>query len=176
MNRRKLAIVFTIVGISTILVSSAVSLTSSREDPYANYRFRVEIDGIVKAGFNEVQGLNITVEVVEYREANEPTTTIHLLPGLTHYGPLILRFGATDDSQEMWDWIEQVLEGKMDLARRNMSIIIVDSEGNDAIRYNLSEAWPSGWSLDKLNSVGRSIAIEELIIQYEGLTRQSYAG
>ena len=175
MNKRAFAIALVLMIASSIfLVSIGGSLSSSRDAPYGNFRFRVEIDGITKAGFKEVEGLNVTVDVVEFREGSEPTTVIHLLPGLSHYGPLILRYGATDDAQEMWNWMEEVLEGDISSARRSMSVIILDSEGNDVIRYNLSEAWPSGWSLGKLSSTGKSMAIEELVIQYEQLERESY--
>ena|SRR5438874_3860995 len=39
-----------------------------RVDPYSNFRFHVEIDGIRQAGFMECTGLGSQVEVVEYRE------------------------------------------------------------------------------------------------------------
>lgn len=177
MNKKVLAVVLVIASCTSVFfIGAGVGVTGVRKDPYGNYRFRVEIDGIIKAGFKEVEGLNVTVDVVDYREGSEPTTNPHLLPGLSHYGPLILRYGVTQDCQEMWGWMEKVLAGHMDSARRSMSVIILDSEGNDVVRYNLVEAWPSGWSLGKLDSVGRSMAIEELVIQYEGLDRESYDG
>jgi len=175
LNRKKLAVVLVVI-FSTFLVSIGASVMGGRPEPYGNFRFRVEIDGIIKAGFKEVEGLNVTVDVVEYREGNELTTNPMLLPGLSHYGPLILRYGVTMNTQEMWEWMEEVLDGDLTSARRSMSLIVQDSEGNDAVRYNLSEVWPSGWSLGKLDSVGRSMAIEELVIQYEGLERESLDG
>lgn len=176
MNKKVLAMALVIASCASgLFLSAGVGVTSTREDAYGNFRFRVEIDGIVKAGFDEVEGLNVTTDVVEFREGSEPAI-IHLLPGLSHYGPLILRYGATDDAQEMWDWMEEVLDGSIGSARRSMSVIIIDSEGNDVLRYNLSQAWPSGWSLGKLSSTGKSMAIEELVIQYEQLERVSYGG
>ncbi len=43
-------------------------MTSTRVDPFLNFNFRVEIDGITRAGFHEVTGLESTIDVVEYRE------------------------------------------------------------------------------------------------------------
>ena len=51
-----------------------------RVDPYRNFRFLVEIDGIVQAGFSECSGFGSDVEVVEYREGGEPST-VRKLPG-----------------------------------------------------------------------------------------------
>ncbi len=43
----------------------------------------------------------------------------------------------------------------------------------EVVRYNLKNAWPSSWSLGKLDSQGRTPVIEELVIQYEELDRVS---
>ncbi len=43
-----------------------------RNDPYRNFRYRVEIDGIQQAGFSEATVPDTTVEPVEYREGIEP--------------------------------------------------------------------------------------------------------
>ena len=45
-----------------------------RVDPYANFRFLIEIDGIVQAGFSECSGFGSSVEVIEYREGGDATT------------------------------------------------------------------------------------------------------
>ena len=45
-----------------------------RVDPYKNFRFLVEIDGIVQAGFSDASGFGSNEEVVEYREGGEAET------------------------------------------------------------------------------------------------------
>jgi len=50
----------------------AKSAAAVRSDPYRNFRFRVEIDGIVAAGFSEVQIGETLTDVIDYREGNEP--------------------------------------------------------------------------------------------------------
>ena len=172
LNKKFSAIALTIliaVSVGAVFaIGNAGSVTDSRNDPLSKYRFRVEIDGIVTAGFMEVEGLNVTIEVIEYREGNDPAMAPSLIPGLVHYGPLVLRKGITTNT-ELWEWIEQVISGNMGSARRNLSVIIQDRNGNDIARYNLSEAWPSSYSVGKLDSLGSGTAIEELVIQYEQL-------
>ena len=40
---------------------------STRNDPFKNFNFLVEIDGIAPAAFKSVSGLSAEVEVIEYR-------------------------------------------------------------------------------------------------------------
>lgn len=173
MNKKVLTIVLATLiasGIGTILVMRSVEAPAGeRPSVYGKYNFLVEIDGIVQAGFREVEGLNATVDVWEYREGNEQTT-FRLEPGLARYGPLVLRWGVTK-SADLWNWMEQTLQGNVE--RKGMSVIILDQKREEVVRYNLHDAWPSQWSLDKLDSQGIGPAIEELVIQYEGLERES---
>ena len=55
---------------------------ANRPDPYANFNFLVEIDGIAKAAFEEVSGLSAEVDVIEYREGSDKAGTVRKLPGL----------------------------------------------------------------------------------------------
>ncbi len=71
--------------------------TGGRVDPYMNFNYLVEIDGITRARFSEVSGLTINVEPVEYREGGN----LHVvkLPGRASYGNITLRRGITDDHE-----------------------------------------------------------------------------
>ena len=93
--------------------------TGARLDPYMNYNFLVEIDGVTQAGFQEVSGLDATTDPVEYREGGE-NTTVCKLPGKTTYSDISLKWGLTD-SDEMWKWREDVIKGRIE--RKNGSII-----------------------------------------------------
>jgi hypothetical protein len=59
----------------------------ARKDPYQNFRYLVEIDGIAQAGFSEATIPDSAQDPIEYREGNEPPT-VRKLPGLP--GPLQL--------------------------------------------------------------------------------------
>ena len=169
LNRKILAIILTALSCVAliVLIVSVQAPGGSRPEPYLKYNFLVEIDGIVEAKFVEVKGLNVTVDVIEFREGGEQTTPI-LIPGLAHYGPLVLKNGLTQ-SNELLDWIQATINGSM--TRRSLSIIILNAEGSEQARYNLYEAWPSSWSLSKLESLGIGPIVEELVIQYEKFER-----
>ena len=48
---------------------------AARRDPYVNFNFLVEIDGITQAAFQEASGLDSTIDVIEHREGGENITT-----------------------------------------------------------------------------------------------------
>ena len=67
----------------------------ARNDPFRNYRFRVEVDGLQTAAFSEATIPDSTTDVAEYREGTDPTTS-RKLSGMTKYGNITLKKGLTD--------------------------------------------------------------------------------
>ena len=45
--------------------------TGHRVDPYGNFNFLVEIDGISRAAFQECNGFDSTIDVIEHREGGD---------------------------------------------------------------------------------------------------------
>ena len=143
--------------------------TGQRKDPFRNFRFRVEIDGIQQAGFSEVTGFDSTVDVIDYREGNE-ATHVRKLPGLTKYGNISLKWGITD-SMEIYNWHQEAVKGN--ILRKNISIIVIDEAGNDKARWDFAAAWPTKYDAPDFNAKGNEVAIESLEIVHEGMTRVS---
>jgi phage tail-like protein len=145
--------------------------TGQRNDPYRNFRYRVEIDGIQQAGFSDATVPDTTVDVVDYREGNEPApATVRKLPGLTKYGNLTLKWGITD-SMDLYNWHKEVTQGKIE--RKNLSVIVLDEEGNDKSRWNFFQAWPTKYDAPDLSAKGTDVSIEMLEIVHEGMVRVS---
>jgi len=140
-----------------------------RKDPYLSYNFIVEIDGITRAGFREASGLDSTQDPVEYREGTDAFTP-RKLPGIVKYSNISLKWGITDD-QELLEWRQKAADGKVE--RRNGSIVLLNSEGQEKVRWNFREAWPTKWSGPSFNATGNEVAIETLELAHEGLTLQS---
>ena len=141
--------------------------TGARIDPYKNFRFLVEIDGIVQAGFNECSGFGSDVEVVEYREGGDPST-VRKLPGKVSYPDITLKWGITD-SRELYDWHFATVSGAIE--RRNGSVILQDDIGGEAARWNFFEAWPSKWDGADLNATGSEVAMDTLTLSCERVER-----
>lgn len=163
-------ILFGLIGVLVLVLgTSTMALAADRKDPYPRSSFLVEIDGITIASFASIEGVGSEVEVVEYREGNEPPT-VRLQPGIIRTGSITLRLGVTDN-MELYKWYELVEEGKMDDARRNMAIILMDREGNPTARWEFENCWPSAYYVKPLNSTSREVTYEVLVVQYEGMAR-----
>jgi phage tail-like protein len=137
----------------------------SRNDPFAQFNFLVEIDGVTKAGFSEVSGLTTDTNIIEYREGNE-ITTVRKLPGLMKYMPIVLKVGFTND-QSLWNWRKLVIDGKT--SRASGSIVLLDEARQPALRWNFREGWPSKWEGPALNAKTSEAAIETMEIAHEGI-------
>ena len=144
--------------------------TGGRQDPYRNFRFRIEIDGITQAGFSECSFGDTSSEVVEYREG---TDSLHVRKesGPVRFDNLVLKWGITD-SMDLYNWRKLVEDSGAEAARKNMSIILVDSKGVDKARWDITSAWPVRYGLwNDFDAGGHDVLYEMLEITYEGFRR-----
>jgi phage tail-like protein len=141
--------------------------TAIRVDPYKNFKFRVEIDGITQAGFLECSGFGSAVEVIEYREGGE-TSTVRKLPGKVSFPDINLKWGLTD-SQDLYKWHWEAVKGNVE--RRNGSIVLLDDLGTEKARWNFLNAWPSKYDGPDFNAKGNDVAIDTLTLSCEKVER-----
>jgi phage tail-like protein len=139
---------------------------SRREnDPFAGFNFLIESGGLLRAGFSECTGLNQETDPIEYREGNEDIT-VRKLPGLKKYSNITLKRGVAV-GQDFLEWRKTVESGDID--RREISIILLDEQRNEQVRYNLSNAWPSKWTGPELKAGANEIAVESMELCVEGV-------
>jgi len=136
---------------------------AERKDPYRGYNFRIEIDGIDRGGFREMSGLDTTQDPVEYREGTDPLTQRKLF-GLVKYSNISLKWGITDDSQ-LWEWRKEVMDGV--ITRKNVSVVLMDDVGEEKVRWNIFNAWPTKWTAPSLNATSNDVAVETLELAHE---------
>lgn len=142
--------------------------TASRIDPYRNFNFLVELDGITQASFLECGGLDATTEVIEMREGGD-NATVRKLPGKTTYTDITLKWGLTD-SQELWTWRQMIIDGNV--VRKSGSVVVYDLANRVPVaRWNFVNAWPTKWDGPSFNAKGNEIAVETLVLAHEGIKR-----
>lgn len=144
--------------------------TGKRDDPYQQFNFLVEIDGIARAGFTECSGLTTDTDVIDYREGNEARLNVRKLSGLRKYTNLMLKHGYTQD-KSFWEWRKKIINGEMD--RRSASVVLLDEERNEVLRWNIREAWISKWESGPFNAKTNDVAIETIELVHEGLELES---
>ena len=141
--------------------------TGDLPDPFGNYNFLVELDGITRAAFQECSGFDSTIDVIEHREGGE-NTTLRKLPGMTKYSNISLKWGITDDT-ELYNWHHQAVIGNLE--RKNGSIVLLDRRGEEVARWNFIRAWPTKYDGPDLNAEGTDVGIEMLELAHEGVER-----
>jgi phage tail-like protein len=141
--------------------------TGERVDPYRGYNFRVEIDGVTRAGFREASGLDSAQDPIEYREGDQELSP-RKLPGLNKYSNISLKWGISDDA-DFWDWRQKSVEGNVE--RKNGSVVLFNDAGEEKLRWNFKEAWPTKWTGPSFNATGNEVAIENIEIAHEGIDK-----
>ena len=139
-------------------------------DPFLNFNFMVEIDGVITAGFHDCSGLDSTVDVIDFREGGQ-NTTLKKIPGQTKFSNIVLKRGIYDQL-DLYKWHRDTIEGPPDPSnRRNGSVILFDRQGKEVARWNFFRAWPTKYSGPTLTAEGNDVAIESLELAHEGLIR-----
>jgi phage tail-like protein len=144
--------------------------TADRKDPFQGYRFRLQIEGIQRAGFRECTGLDSTQDPVEYREGHEKETTVRKLAGLVKFSNIVLKWGVTDE-KELWDWRKEIMKGNIKDKRKGVTITLMDDAGEDKAEWSITNAWPSKWTGPSFNATSNDVAIQTLELAHEGVER-----
>lgn len=139
--------------------------TGITTNPYLQFRYQVELEGVLVGGFSEVAGLRMSTEIEEYREGGLNTYT-HKLPGATRISNLRLRRGLTD-SASLWEWYSGVVAGHA--KRKNGAIILHNEKGEAAWRWNFVNAYPVSWEGPDLRAETSLVAVESLELAHNGL-------
>ncbi len=99
---------------------------------HKKYKFLVEIDGVVKAGFRTCSGLKGIIGVVEENEGGSNITTKEL--GKFSVDNVTLTNGVTDNT-EMYDLFEKYKNGELDDGI-GMSVVQLDRAGEEIKRWD----------------------------------------
>jgi|SRR5688572_29296474 len=148
-----------------------------RDDPYAGYNFEVIVTGVsddgtaVKGSFAEASGLEVAIDPIEYRHgAGGPMLK---LPGIPKFTNITLKRGLIGDLA-FWNWVVEAMNG---LVRRTEgSVVLLDENRREVMRWNFTRGWPCKWTGPGLNAKNNEIAMETLEICHEGLSIDGQAG
>ena len=145
--------------------------TATSENLLIGSRFALEIDSVTLAYFKECSGLATESEVVEHLVVSEKgEQIIQKIPGRAKWTDVTMK-KSLDGSKTLWDWRQEVLEGKFEDFRRNGSIVVYDIANTEVARWNFTNGWPSAWKGSDLNAGGDDVVTEEITIAHEGLER-----
>lgn len=135
-------------------------------DPLSDFRFAIEIGGIIHGDFTECSQFSMQWKVEKYREGGVNNYE-HQLPTRIKAAKVTLKYG-TAVSPEMWEWCTQgIFDGHVKYV--NMSIVMYGPGWEEMKRWNLERAYPIQWKGPSLKSNSKKVAIESLTIAFHGM-------
>lgn len=136
--------------------------------PLPKFYFMVDLGNMTNIPFQEISGLDIESQPIEYRHGDSPVFSTIKMPGIAKIGNVILKKGVFVKDNALWDWYSKI---KMNtIERQNVVIKLLDEEGNPTMTWTLLNAWPTKVSSADLKLDGNEIAIESIEIAHEGIT------
>lgn len=143
------------------------SAQSSSVWPLPKFHFQVKWDDS-EVAFQEVSGLDIETEPLEYRAGNNPVFSTVKMPGMVKSGNVTMKKGVFATDNGLWDWFSEI---KMNVIKRKaVTISLLDEEHNPTMVWKLANAFPVKITSTDLKAEGNEVAIETLEIAHEGLT------
>ncbi len=124
--------------------------------------------GAEALSFQEVSGLNVEAQQIEYRHGNQPAFSTIKAPGLKKVGNVTMKKGVFKGDNKFWDWFNEI---KMNTNKRvPVTISLMDETGAPAMTWTLSNVWPIKITGTDLKANPAEVAIESMEVAHEGLT------
>lgn len=166
-----------------------LGISGARLDPLESYQFSVTFGagtGQFVAYATEVSGLDFERDYIEHKYVNKQYQAItQMIPGRIKWQPVTLKRLLTTDTA-MWDWFmdhegPSVNTGsyspkKYAAARLPVTIVAYTRNFTEAIRWELSNAWPSKIGGPSFDSKSGDFSFEEVTLVFESITRTTTAG
>jgi len=143
-----------------------------RDRPYVQFNFRVDLGtGVTEgpqAGFSECSPIEMSVDVIEYRNGNEKENVVRKLTGLARYPNVMLKRGVIG-SLDLYDWLDQIRNGDQG-AYRTVTVQLMSEDHSTVVQeWKLLRARIVKHVSGPFNAKGEDVVIEELTLAYERL-------
>jgi len=150
-----------------------------RIDPYRAFNFLVSlvdssstltavstaISSTAIGGFSECGGLEMSLDVEEYREGGNNGVVLKF-PTRIKWTNLRLKRGVAL-SHDLWFWHYSFVQGQV---QRRDGVVALQDEGHNPVKiWSFRRGLPVKWTGPALNATQNQVAIEELEIAHEGL-------
>jgi phage tail-like protein len=149
--------------ISLLDTSSAMALTMSIVTS--------AISDVLLGGFTECSGLEMSLDVEEYREGGRNGEVLKF-PTRVQWGNITLKQGKAGGA--LWDWHYSFVEGKG--TRRDGLIILQNDLHIPTNIWFFRRGLPIRYVGPSLNAVQSNIAVDSIEIAHEGIYQVPYVG
>jgi phage tail-like protein len=137
--------------------------------PLPKFYFSVHIEDVATdLPFQEVSGLDIDTQVIEYRAGNSPSFSTVKMPGMRKSGNVTLKKGIFVKDNKFFDWVAAIRLNT--IQRAKVTIKLLDESGAPVMVWTLANALPTKITGTDLNAEGNEVAVESIELAYDGLT------
>jgi phage tail-like protein len=161
------------------LVSAGQALASKALGAYPNYglsmRFEVTVDALKTTTslglWQTCDGLKMDMKYAGIEQGGVYSQKTSLPDKLTYGSVKLKRAIDPQGSPALQSWLQgYVSMWGGTLSATSVTISLLDYQLNEVISWTLSEAYPTSWTGPSLNADGKTVAIEELVLEYQGIT------
>lgn len=140
------------------------------EYPIPKFHFRVEWGG-ARIGFSEVTGLEVSTDVIEYRDGASLEYSKIKMPGMQKFGNITLKRGTFKSDNDFYNWWNTVALNTIE--RRDVTVSLLNENHEPVVVWKIKNAWPVKVQSTDLKADGNEVAIETIELAHEGLTIQN---
>ena len=140
----------------------------SADWPTPKFHFKVQIGQHGEIPFQEIAGLDIETQAIEYRAGDSKEFSVIKMPGIRKTGNITMKRGIFAKDDQLWNWFNQIKSGTAQ--RVPITITLSDESGNPTMVWTLNNAWPTKITVSDMKSDANETAVESLEIAHEGLS------
>lgn len=139
--------------------------------PISNFHFQVMV-GKTEISCQEVSGLDAEVDVIEYRNGNNPSFSVVKMPGLKKYSDITMKKGMFKGDQALYDFFTKIQMNTIE--RQTITISLIDSDlKTQLFTWTFTNAFPKKVTGASMNAETSDAAFEEIVWAHEGLTMEA---
>ena len=135
--------------------------------PLPGFHFSVDLGGAV-INCSEVSGLDIELDVIEYRDGASPTFSTQKMSGLRKSSDVTVKKGVFENDDDFYTWFNTVSMNEPE--RKDVTISLLDDQHAPVMTWKLTNAWPKKIASPDMKSDSSEVALETIEIAHEGLT------
>ncbi|MCA6220845.1 phage tail protein [Photorhabdus antumapuensis] len=125
--------------------------------PIPTYRFVVSV-GNEQIPFNNVSGLDITYDVIEYKDG---IGNHYKMPGQRQLINITLRKGVFPGDTKLFDWLNSIQLNQVE--KKDVSISLTNEAGTEILMtWNVANAFPTSLTSPSFDATSNDIAVQEI--------------
>ncbi len=165
------SIVYSSIAVLTLLVATT-GIAMPPPPPAEVAKVGLEVEGMLWGFFDKVTHIGSRHEVMTHTVVDPDTGEEYTekIPGGYELFDITLERLVSPD-MDGWDWRQMVVDGLIEDAKTNASLIYYDATNMEVGRFNLEGCWPS--EIESNASTADGFAVERMVLTCDSMSRVS---